>query len=213
MAHDRDDCRELSRIIRDDLIHLGFVGDGPSVEISEGERASAGDVIVCRENDSRVETDPAHKLTNGDLFQIESVRVNGVWVRRVLECDRQTGRMRLAEHAFFYGDSKLRECTDLGYAVTGHKGMGGTVRGGQALVTGTEPREWVYVAGTRGTHDNTFVAITHDGVTDKDGIKLAVQPREADPGARHLPRPRAGPPRAAGPRTRRPAARTRPAGG
>ena len=77
MAHNRDDCRELSRMIRDDLIHLGLVHDGPSVQLSEGERASAGDVIVCRENDSRVETDPGHTLTNGDMFHIESVAGNG----------------------------------------------------------------------------------------------------------------------------------------
>src|SRR5262249_2338909 len=55
------------------------------------------------------------------------------------------------------------------------------VRGGLALVTGTESREWLYVALTRGTDDNTAVAITHDGVRDKDGAKLAIQPREADP--------------------------------
>jgi hypothetical protein len=61
MAYERQDCRELSRMIRDDLIHLGHVDNGPSVQISDGERASAGDVIVCRENDARVETDPGHR--------------------------------------------------------------------------------------------------------------------------------------------------------
>jgi conjugative relaxase-like TrwC/TraI family protein len=181
MAHDREDCRELSRLIRDDLIHIGHVDDGPSVQLSDGERASAGDVIVCRENDARVETDPGHKLTNGDIFQVESVGKNGAWVRRVLDADQQTGMMRLADHAFFYGDSKLRTVTDLGYAVTGHKGMGGTVRGGLALVTGTESREWLYVALTRGTDDNTAVTVTHEGVKQKDGAKVAIQPREADP--------------------------------
>ena len=75
-------CRELSLRIRDDLIHLGLVDGGPSIQISEGERASAGDVIVCRQNDSRLETDPGHKLTNGDVFQIERVTGNGAWVRR-----------------------------------------------------------------------------------------------------------------------------------
>ena len=181
MAHDRDDCRELSRMIRDDLIHLGIVDGGPSVQLSEGERASVGDVIVCRENDSRVETDPGHKLTNGDIFHVESVCQNGAWLRRVLDSDRETGAMRLADCAFFCGDSKLLTVTDLGYAVTGHKGMGGTVRGGSALVTGTEPREWLYVALTRGTDDNTVVAVTHEGVKDTGGATLAIQPREADP--------------------------------
>jgi AAA domain/TrwC relaxase len=189
MAYERQDCRELSRMIRDDLIHLGLVDDGPAVQISEGERASAGDVIVCRENDSRAETDPGHKLTNGDIFKVESVRENGAWVRRVLESDRQTGAMRLADRAFFYGASKLRTVTDLAYAVTGHKGQGGQVRGGSALVTGREPREWLYVAMTRGTEDNAVVAVTHEGVKDKDGAKVAIQPKEADPKPGTLPDP------------------------
>ena len=46
-----------------------------------------GDVIVCRENDSRVETDPGHTLTNGDIFKVESIDENGARVRRVLEAD------------------------------------------------------------------------------------------------------------------------------
>src|SRR5260370_28762672 len=80
MAYQRADCRELSRMIRDDLIHLGHVDNGPSVQISDGERASAGDVIVCRENDARVQTDPGPTLTNGATFHVESVRKNGAWV-------------------------------------------------------------------------------------------------------------------------------------
>src|SRR5260370_29731220 len=82
MAYTREDCRELSRAIRDDLIHLGLVDGGPSVQLSEGAQASAGDVIVCRDNDSRAETDPGHKLTNGDIFKVESVGGNGGWGRR-----------------------------------------------------------------------------------------------------------------------------------
>jgi hypothetical protein len=181
MAHNREDCRELSRMIRDDLIHLGLVKCGPSVQVSEGERASAGDVIVCRENDTRLETDPGHKLTNGDIFQIESVTPNAAWVRRVLGANPQTGQRRLADHAFFYGESKLRDVTDLAYAVTGHKGMGGTVSAGSAYITGCEPLEWLYVALTRGWERNIAIAVTHDGVKDKDGAKVAIQPREADP--------------------------------
>jgi len=192
MAHSRADCRELSRLIRDDLIHLGLVHHGPSVQLSEGERASAGDVIVCRENDSRVETDPGHKLTNGDMFQIESVTGNGAWLRRVLDADPETGQARLADHAFFCGDSKLRTVTDLAYAVTGHKGMGGTVSAGSAFITGTEPLEWLYVAMTRGRNNNTAIAVTHDGIKDNDGAKVAIQPKEADPRPGTRPDPELG---------------------
>jgi hypothetical protein len=189
MAYSREDCRQLSRMIRDDLKHLGLVDDGPTIEISEGEGASAGDVIVCRQNDNRVETEPSHKLTNGDLFQIESVGGNGAWVRRVLDANPESGQMRLTDHAFFYGEDKLRTVTDLAYAVTGHKGMGGTVAAGSAFITGREPLEWLYVALTRGSHTNTAIAVTHEGVKDKDGAKVAIQPREADlrPGTRPDP--------------------------
>ena len=181
MAHSREDCRELSRLIRDDLIHLGLVDAGPSVRLAYGARASAGDVIVCRRNDSRVVTDPGHTLANGDAFKVERVTKNGAWVRRVLGADLDTGRAREADCAFFYDALKLRKVTDLAYAVTGHKGMGGTVSAGSAFVTGREPLEWLYVAMTRGRHDNTAIAVTHDGVKDNDGVTVAIQPREADP--------------------------------
>ncbi len=181
MAHDRQDCRELSRLIRDDLIHLGLVDDGPSVRLAYGARASAGDLIVCRRNDSKVITDPGHTLANGDTFKVESVTAKGAWVRRVLEADPETGRPREANHVFFYDAHRLRKVTDLAYAVTGHKGMGGTVSTGSAYITGKEPLEWLYVALTRGRNRNTAIAVTHDGVKDKDGAKVAIQSREADP--------------------------------
>jgi hypothetical protein len=181
MAYSREDCRELSRMIRDDLIHLGLVDGGLSIQISDGERASAGDVIVCRANNTRVKTDPGHRLTNGDIFQIERVAGNGAWVRRVLDADPETGQRRLADHAFFYGEHILRDVTDLAYAVTGHKGMGGTVRTGSAYITGRESLEWLYVAMTRGQERNTAIAVTHDGVKDNDGATVAIQPCEADP--------------------------------
>jgi hypothetical protein len=48
-------CRELSRRIRGDLIHLGLVDGGQAVQIAEGAQASAGDLIICRDNDHDIE--------------------------------------------------------------------------------------------------------------------------------------------------------------
>jgi hypothetical protein len=42
MAADWARCRELSTRIRDDLIDLGLVDDGPAARIAEGAEASAG---------------------------------------------------------------------------------------------------------------------------------------------------------------------------
>ena len=180
MAHTRDDCRELSRMIRDDLIHLGLVDEGASVPLSEGARASAGDLVVCRKNDAQLVTDPGHTLANGDIFRIERVEAGGIRVRRLLDADPDTGRPRFADRAIFYGASKFQD-TDLAYAVTGHKGMGGTVARGLAFITGSESREWLYVALTRGRDRNTAIAVTRDGAKDKDGQQVAIQPREAEP--------------------------------
>jgi hypothetical protein len=162
MAYTREDCRELSRIIRDDLVHLGLVDNGRSVPLAAGARASPGDLIVARENDHQLVTDAGHTLANGDRFVVDAVRSEGLVVRRVLE-DEQ-----LARRAVLYPAAKLTT-TDLGYAVTGHTGQGGTVARGAAVFRGGEPREWAYVALTRGRERNTARVIT--------------QARAADPGA------------------------------
>jgi hypothetical protein len=162
MAYTREDCRELSRIIRDDLIHLGLVDDGRSVLLAAGARASAGDLIVGRENDHRLVTDPGHTLANGDRFVVDAVTGEGLLVRRILEDER------LAERPVLYPAAKLAT-TDLGYAVTGHNGQGGTVTRGEAVFRGNEPREWAYVALTRGRERNT--------------ARVIGEARAADPGA------------------------------
>src|SRR5258708_37965561 len=100
------------------------------------------------------------------MFGVESIGEKGARVRRVLEADPQTGQPRLADDAFFYTGPRLRK-SDLAYAVTGHKGQGGTVSRGLALVTGREPLQWLYVAMTRGRDRNTAIAVG--------------QAREADP--------------------------------
>ena len=78
LAYTREDCRELSRIIRDDLIHLGLVDSDRSAPLAAGARASAGDLIVARENDHQLVTDPGHTLANGDRFVVDAVTGEGL---------------------------------------------------------------------------------------------------------------------------------------
>jgi len=117
---------------------------------------------VARENDHQFVTDPGHTLANGDRFVVDAVTGEGLFVRRVLE-DEQ-----LADRPVLYPAAKLAT-TDLGYAVTGHTGQGGTVTRGEAVFRGGEPREWAYVVLTRGRERNTARVIT--------------RARAADPGA------------------------------
>jgi hypothetical protein len=88
----------------------------------------------------------------------------GLVVRRLLEPDPATGQRRFTEQAFHYPG--YRTC-DLAYALSGHSAQGGTVHTGITLVTGSEDRQWLYAALTRGTDTNlVFVSTTPARVAD-----------------------------------------------
>ena len=173
MAADWARCRELSARIREDLIHLGLVDATRSVRIAEGAEASAGDLIICRRNDHRLEAgEPGRTLANGDILRIEAITSSGLMVRRLLGADPATGQRRFTERAFGYADY---QASDLAYAITGHSAQGATVHTGIALVTGTEDRHWLYPAMTRGTDANlAFVFTTPPKVADpRPGTRTA----------------------------------------
>ena len=135
-------CRELSQRIRDNLIHLGHVDNGPTILIADGAEASAGDLIICRANDHHLETgEPGRALANGDILRIEAITRRGIMVRRMLDPDPVTGQRRFTGRAFRYDGY---HSSDLAYAITGHSAQGATVHTGIALVTGTEDRQWLY---------------------------------------------------------------------
>jgi hypothetical protein len=174
MAADHALRRELNRRIRDDLIALGLVEARPAVTIADGAQASPGDLIICTRNDHTVEAgEPGRTLANGDLLRIETITRAGLIVRRALDADPRTGQRRWTDRHFlfnFYQDAEL------GYAVTDHAAQGRTVHTGLAVITGTEDRQHVYVALTRGTDANHAYVFT-------------ASPKRADP----VPGPRAAP--------------------
>ena len=166
--------RELSRRIRDDLITLGIVAEGPPVTIADGAQASPGDLITCTRNDHTLEAgEPGRTLANGDLLRIEAVTGAGLAVRRALNADPHTGARRWTDRTFLYQDFSDAE---LGYAVTDHVAQGRTVHTGLAVITGTEDRQHAYVALSRGTDANYAYVFT-------------ISPKRADP----VPGPRPAP--------------------
>jgi AAA domain/TrwC relaxase len=144
--------------IRGDLIHLGLVDAGRTIRIADGAKASAWDLIICRANDHHLEADePGRTLANGDVLRIEAITRRGIMVRRMLDPDPATGQRRFTDRAFRYHGYQT---SDLAYAVTGHSAQGATVHTGIALVTGTEDRQWLYPAMTRGTDTNMVYVFT-----------------------------------------------------
>ena len=178
MAADHALRRELSRRIRDNLVGLGVVRDGPAVRIAGGAQASPGDLIICTRNDHSVEAgEPGRTLANGDLLRIEAVTAGKLVVRRALDADPATGQRRWTDRTFLYSDlySDYGDA-EPGYAVTDHVAQGRTVTAGLAVITGTEERQHAYVALTRGTDVNFAYVFT-------------VSPKLADP----VPGPRPAP--------------------
>ena len=174
LAADWARCRELSARIRDDLIHLGLVDSRRTVRIADGAQASAGDLIICRRNDHAIEAgEPGRALANGDVLRIEAVTARELMVRRLLEPERATGQRRFTDRAFGYPDYGS---SDLAYAITGHSAQGATVHTCIALVTGTEDRQWLYPAMTRGTDANLAFVFTTPS-----------RPADPQPGTRAAP--------------------------
>src|SRR5690349_8937375 len=174
MAADHALRRELNRRIRTDLIALGIVSDGPAVRIADGTQASRGDLIICTRNDHTTEAgEPGRTLANGDLLRIEAVTREGLVVRRALDADPRTGLRRWTDRRFVF---KNHEDAELGYAVTDHAAQGRTVHTALAVITGTEDRQHVYVALTRGTDANHAYVFT-------------ASPKRSDP----MPGPRPAP--------------------
>jgi len=117
MAADWARCRELSQRIADDLIHLGLVNDGRTIRIADSAEASAGDLIICRANDHRLEAgEPGRALANGDVLRIEAINRHGIMVRRLLEPDRATGQRR-----FHRPGLPLRRLPHVGPGLRGHR--------------------------------------------------------------------------------------------
>ena len=174
MAADHALRRELNRRIREDLISLGVVSDGPAVRIADGTRASAGDLIICTRNDHSTEAgEPGRTLANGDLLRIEAVTEDGLLVRRALDADPATGQRRWTGRRFVFN---VYQDAELGYAVTDHAAQSRTVTAGLAVITGAEDRQHTYVALSRGTEINLAYVYT-------------ASPKTADPAPGPRPAP------------------------
>ena len=94
-------------------------------------------------------------------------------VHRLLYPDPATGQRRFTARAFRH---EGYQSSDLAYTVTGHSARGARVHTGIALVTGSEPRQWLYPALTRGTDANLAYVFTSPS-----------RPADPQPGTRSAP--------------------------
>jgi hypothetical protein len=167
IAASHESCGELSRRVRDDLVHLGLVDGSREVELSRGARAGTGDIIIGRRNDHDLDAgEEGRTLANGDVMRIEAVTGDGtLMVRRRTDREPGTGARGWTGEVFPFRDLAN---ADLGYATTAHSAQGLTVTVGIPFVTGQESRQWFYSAMTRGAQENVAVVCTMPRLADVD---------------------------------------------
>jgi len=140
------------------LLDWGQLQPGKTAALREGARAYAGDLVIARQNDNRLEAgEPGRMLANGDLLRVQAVGENDLTVSRLIRPDHVGGE-RTRSAPFTITRSYAHTYCDLGYAQTWHTVEGQTVSVGIAVASDKRTREGLYVAMSRGAHRNEVYA-------------------------------------------------------
>jgi DNA primase catalytic core len=146
--------RELVSILnaraRADRLATQAVPAGRDVLLADGNRASAGDVILTRQNDRHLPISSTDWVKNGDRWTVRTVHRSGAVVAVHLD----TGRTVTLPGQY------VAENTELGYAATVHGAQGITADTCHTLASGQESRQLFYVAMTRGRAANHVYLVT-----------------------------------------------------
>jgi conjugative relaxase-like TrwC/TraI family protein len=162
IAHDKADAHEMSRRARADLIRYGKVSDGASVRLREGMEASAGDLIMSRQNDKRISAGyKGRTRSNRDVYVVDNVVERGAVVRLRLGVDKDGGQ-RYGEQIIIPADYLAEQC-HLAYGRTSFDVQGSTFKGNAyALVRPSDDRRYLYTAMSRGATANYAFAVTEE---------------------------------------------------
>ena len=151
IAEAGDTVSELNLRARDDRIQAGAVAAESGVALHDDTTLSAGDIVITRRNDRRLQTRRSW-VRNGDRWTVTAVRAGGsIAVRQV---GRQRGGTVVLPAGY------VAEHVELGYAITAHRAQGITVDTAHAVITASSTRESLYVAMTRGRHSNIAYVAT-----------------------------------------------------
>jgi len=136
----------------DRLTRLNDVGGtvGQQTPLADGAFVSSGDTIISRRNDRRLRTSATDFVKNGDRWTVTVANAD----HSLDVVHTQTGR-RLRLPADY-----VAQHVQLGYATTVHGGQGVTADTSHTVTCGTESRQQLYVALTRGREGNHLYLVT-----------------------------------------------------
>ena len=135
-------------------LHDTLSKPGPSLTAARDQPIRAGNIVMSRSNDVNIEVRPGPERQRTD--RVDQVRNGNRW--RVTGIDPDTNRVaaeRLSDAAcvVFDGDYVSNHVT-LGYAATVHSAQGVTADSSYAILGESASRAMLYVAMTRGRHNN-----------------------------------------------------------
>jgi hypothetical protein len=153
LAPTRDLVAELNRRARAHRL-ASAPTPAPEVALADGNRASAGELIITRQNDRRLRMSATDWVKNGDRWTVLTTHRDG---RLRVQHARSGRTIRLPA-------SYVRDFAELGYATTIHTAQGITADTMHGLVTGNQSRQQLYTMCTRGRLSNhIYLQLVGDG--------------------------------------------------
>lgn len=156
----RDAAAQLNAWARTHRITTLEGNDGASVVLSDDNRASVGDLIITRMNNRRLPVSATDWVKNGDRWIITTISPDGTI----------TARHRYHGRTVDLPPDYVNKHVELGYATTIHAAQGITVDTTHTVLTGTETRQQLYVAMSRGREANHAYVQVVDGTDENTPI-------------------------------------------
>ncbi|MEU6585875.1 MobF family relaxase [Nocardia sp. NPDC046763] len=159
---------------RTDRLARDIIEVGPEAELSDGLRASVGDIVSTRRNNPRLRLGERDWVRNGYRWTVTAVHVDGAVTVTHLHSGRRTGETTVLPAEY------VREHVRLGYATTIDSAQGITADTCHVVLTGHESRNQLYVALTRGaTRNHAYVTTGIDGSEASFWTEPGLYPRTA----------------------------------
>ncbi|MEV5650520.1 AAA family ATPase [Nocardia sp. NPDC052254] len=148
LAPTHDLVTELNTRARTDRLTRTTTPVDAEIVVSDGQRASVGDVICTRRNNPRLRLGESDWVRNGYRWTITAIHRDGSLTATHLRAGQQLGAATVLPAHY------VAEHVRLGYAMTIDSAQGITVDTCHTALTGNESRNQFYVAMTRGIHAN-----------------------------------------------------------
>ncbi|MFE3003104.1 AAA family ATPase, partial [Nocardia sp. NPDC059246] len=147
---------------------------GVEAELADGLHASIGDIVSTRRNDPRLRLGQQDWVRNGYRWTVTAAHPNGALTVTHLRTGHRTGETTMLPAEY------VHEHVRLGYAMTIDSAQGITADTCHVVITGSESRNQLYVALTRGATTNTaYVTTAIDGSEASFWTEPGLFPRTA----------------------------------